>query len=457
MSSEQDDLLEALEHHKNLIDLIQEVSSKINTSFDLHTIFESTFKLLDRYFQFKHIMILLVDKVDPNQLKVTASHGYEGKGIGALVPIGKGLIGVVAKNKKLLRMSNVMQNLRYMKNSGQEGSDTVQLPGIPNSGSQLAVPLLDHDDLVGVIFIESPDIGLFDKKDEELLQMIGTQIGIAVNNADQFNMIESTNAQLQNLNENLEQKVVERTKELASQKQQIEDQHELLSDQHATLEEAQGKTQKMLEKIETLFGQQVSQEVAKELVTGEGETKSKAYEVTVMFLDIRDFTAFADSKAPEEVASFQNIVFSELLNIVREHKGITNQILGDGIMAVFGAPVVSDEHTINAVAAGKAILAKINELAEEKKIPPIRLGIGLHSGNVIAGNIGNAFRKQYSLTGSTVIIASRIEQLNKVYKSQFLVSETVYEKLDPNDPITELGAVELKGIERPIGIYQLVP
>ncbi|MCK5209288.1 MAG: GAF domain-containing protein, partial [Cyclobacteriaceae bacterium] len=381
---------------------------------------------------------------------------YNGEGIGATVPIGKGVIGMVAKNKKLLRMSNIQQNLQYIKVALEQNQSRIKLPGIPYCASQLAVPLLNHEDLVGVISIESPAVGLFDKKDEELLQMIGVQIGIAINNANQFNIIETTNAQLQDLNENQEVKVVERTKKLARQKQQIEDQHALLEEQHWFLEEEQNKTQKLLSKIETLFGQQVSIEVAKELVPSKGETKSKSYEVTVMFLDIRDFTVFADSKAPEEVAAFQNIVFGELLNIVRKYKGITNQILGDGIMAVFGAPVKSDRHIQNAVTAGYSILDKIKELATEDKIPPIRLGIGLHSGKVIAGNIGNAFRKQYSLTGSTVIIASRIEQLNKVYNSQFLVSEEVQREIKNTDyQATELGNVELKGIEQAVCIYKL--
>ncbi|MCK5278222.1 MAG: GAF domain-containing protein [Cyclobacteriaceae bacterium] len=456
MDTTNDKLLLVIEQQKNVVKIIREVSSKVNTSLDLQTIFESTFQLLDRYFQFKHIMILLVDKKVSGQLAVTASHGYNGEGIGATVPIGKGVIGMVAKNKKLLRMSNIQQNLQYIKVALEQNQSRIKLPGIPYCASQLAVPLLNHEDLVGVISIENPAVGLFDKKDEELLQMIGVQIGIAINNAKQFNIIETTNAKLQDLNENLESKVVERTKKLARQKQQIEDQHALLEEQHWYLEEEQNKTQKLLSQIEKLFGQQVSIEVAKELVTSKGETKSKSYEVTVMFLDIRDFTVFADSKAPEEVAAFQNIVFGELLNIVRKYKGITNQILGDGIMAVFGAPVKSDRHIQNAVTAGYSILDKIKELATEDKIPPIRLGIGLHSGKVIAGNIGNAFRKQYSLTGSTVIIASRIEQLNKVYNSQFLVSEEVQREIKNTDyQATELGNVELKGIEQAVCIYKL--
>ena len=457
MKAEKDSLLALIERHKNVVNIIHEVSSKVNSSLDLDTIFTSAFTLLDRYFDFKHIMILLVDEENSSQLKVAASHGYDGKGIGAIVPIGKGVIGIVAKNKKLLRMGGIRQSLTYIKAASTTEGSRISLPGIEDCASQLAVPLLIHGELIGVVSVESPNVGLFDAKDEELLKLIGVQIGIAVNNARQFNIIEMTNAQLKDLNENLELKVKERTKDLARQKDKIEAQHTLLEEQHTALEDEQSKTQKMLEKIETLFGQQVSKEIAKELVTFEGEIDSKLYEVTVMFLDIRDFTVFADSRAPEEVATFQNVVFGELLDIIRRFKGITNQILSDGIMAVFGAPVTTTDHASNAVAAGYAILNKIKELTDEGKIPPIRLGIGLNSGKVIAGNIGNASRKQYSLTGSTVIIAARIEQLNKKYHSQFLVSEEVYKALGHEDyQMIEHGEVKLKGIEEAVGIYQLV-
>ena len=240
-------------------------------------------------------------------------------------------------------------------------------------------------------------------------------------------------------------------------KLEIESQYELLTKQRDALEEEQNKTQHVLRKIETLFGQQVSKEVVKELVNTEGEIDSKLCNVTVMFLDIRDFTSFADSRLPEDVASFQNIVFGELINIVQKYKGIINQILGDGIMATFGAPVQIPSHTTDAVAAGYAMIGKIKELSDNGKIPAIRIGIGLHTGKVLAGNIGNQFRKQYSLTGSTVIVAARIEQLNKIYNSQFLISEAVYHEVkNDGHPVTFLGEIELKGFEKPENIYLLV-
>lgn len=217
------------------------------------------------------------------------------------------------------------------------------------------------------------------------------------------------------------------------------------------------KTTRMLQKIESLFGQQVSSEIASEMINSETELSSKAYDASVMFLDIRDFTLLADSREPAEVAKFQNIVFSAIIEIVEQHNGIVFQLLGDGAMTVFGAPVTDPNHQKKAVNAGFDILKKIKSLGEQKMIPEIRIGIGINSGTVLAGNVGNNSRKSYSLTGKNVIIAARIEQLNKQFESQFLVSENVYKSFDTSELVSEnLGKIKLKGIKAPIGIHKLL-
>lgn len=245
-------------------------------------------------------------------------------------------------------------------------------------------------------------------------------------------------------------------KKLTAEKEITEQQNIQLNEQHEKLVIEQDKTSKMLNKIESLFGQQVSQEVAQEMIKSETEIDSKMMDVTVMFLDIRDFTKFADAHKPDEVARFQNIVFSELIDIVTENRGIVSQILGDGIMAVFGAPVKNRNHASNAVNAGYQMVESVQRLGIEKKIPPIKIGIGLNSGKVLAGNVGNERRKFYSLTGTAVIIAARIEQLNKQFKSQFLVSGEVFQRIENKDSkVKNLGKIPLKGIESKISVYQL--
>ncbi|MDW3192988.1 MAG: adenylate/guanylate cyclase domain-containing protein [Cytophagales bacterium] len=215
------------------------------------------------------------------------------------------------------------------------------------------------------------------------------------------------------------------------------------------------KTTQMLDRVESLFGQQVSSEIARELISGAVDFGSKHYEVSILFMDIRDFTVFADSNDPSQVASFQNTVFSEIIDIVRENEGVVLQILGDGIMAVFGAPNVYRDHASKAVNSGLQIVQRTSELGRSGKIPKIRVGIGIHSGQVIAGNVGNASRNFYSLTGKNVIIAARIEQLNKVHQSQLLISSATYEALDAKPEAHDLGLTSLKGIGDEIRIYKL--
>ncbi|ANQ48098.1 adenylate/guanylate cyclase domain-containing protein [Flammeovirga sp. MY04] len=222
------------------------------------------------------------------------------------------------------------------------------------------------------------------------------------------------------------------------------------------LRQEQKVTKRLLEKIRGLFGQQISQKIAQHMISSEEEIKTTNFDASIMFLDIRDFTVFADSRAPSEVAKFQNIVFGELIEIIRKNNGVVLQLLGDGLMAVFGAPIKYDGHEKDAVKSGFEILQCINQLVEEEKIPEIKIGIGLHSGNIVAGNIGNDERKAYSLTGKNVIIAARIESLNKTYNNQFLISENIFDRMEKSEvDIEEIGDVKLKGMETPTKIFKL--
>lgn len=210
-------------------------------------------------------------------------------------------------------------------------------------------------------------------------------------------------------------------------------------------------------KIQALFGQHVSKEIANQLINEDIRgSKSDHFDATVMFVDIRDFTVFADSRSPREVGNFQNTVFSEFINIVRSHQGVVLQALGDGIMAIFGAPVRNTTHAQNGVDAGFEMLNKVKELSESGEIPEIKLGIGIHSGKVIAGEVGNDLRKFYTLSGTNVIVAARIEQLNKKFSSQFLISGNSFERVKTDEiKSTFLGKQALKGISKQVEVYQL--
>ncbi len=209
-------------------------------------------------------------------------------------------------------------------------------------------------------------------------------------------------------------------------------------------------------KVEMLFGQQVSKEIVQQLVSMKGEFQSQYMDVTVLFLDIRDFTPYTETHTPEEVIQFQNTVFSIFINIVEEHKGIINTLLGDGLMATFGAPFPIEGHCEKAVTAGLQMIREMKELSSTGLIFPTRIGIGIHTGQVVAGNIGNDIRKEFSLSGMTVIKAARLEQLNKKLGTEMLISKDVYDRINGlQSEMKSFGKLRLKGIEKPVEVFTL--
>ncbi len=210
-------------------------------------------------------------------------------------------------------------------------------------------------------------------------------------------------------------------------------------------------------KIEKLFGQQISKEIVEELIQSKYDIHSRTRFVAIMFLDIRNFSVFAQYRSPEEIIAYQNDIFSFIIEIINKHKGIVNQIVGDGIMAVFGAPIQHENDCQLAVNAALEIQEELEKRNKNKSIPYTEIGIGIHAGDVITGNVGTAERKQYSITGQAVIIAARIEQLNKDFNSSILISEKVYTCIDKKDlsPI-KYKDVAIKGYLDPIDVYRLI-
>lgn len=210
------------------------------------------------------------------------------------------------------------------------------------------------------------------------------------------------------------------------------------------------------EHIVEMFGQQVSPEVAQAMLAQNGILKAKHEKVSIMFLDIRNFTVYADKHTAEEVMEYQNAFFEVVANTVNDYNGIVNQFLGDGCMVTFGAPIPLENPSENAVKAGLSIIEKIQMMNESGTIPNTGIGIGIHTGDAVVGNIGTDSRQQYNITGNVVIQASRIEQLNKKYQSQMLISQEVMDEISaiPIDTL-QVGSVKLKGMENEMFLWKL--
>ena len=147
--------------------------------------------------------------------------------------------------------------------------------------------------------------------------------------------------------------------------------------------------------------------------------------------------------------------FAVLVDILDRHGGIVNKFLGDGFLALFGAPLEAPDAAHHAVAAAREMLAA-NERANRQTSWPLRIGIGIHFGEVVAGNIGSPRRKEYTVIGDTVNFASRLEALNKEFDSQLLISAAVRDALgEACGDAKPLGEVAIRGYDRPMTVWQL--
>ncbi|UOD34475.1 adenylate/guanylate cyclase domain-containing protein [Deferribacteraceae bacterium V6Fe1] len=186
-----------------------------------------------------------------------------------------------------------------------------------------------------------------------------------------------------------------------------------------------------------------------------GETR----EITIIFTDIRGFTTLSEGLKSEEVVYMLNQLNSPLTHAILKHKGLLDKYIGDAIMAIFNAPVNVSNHADMACKASLEmidIVRKVNEKFKSEGLPSVDIGIGINTGMATVGNIGSDVRFDYTAIGDPVNLASRLEGLNKIYKTHIIISEFVVEKLLDSYCFRLLDKVIVKGKETPVTIYQLL-
>ncbi|MEM7184334.1 MAG: adenylate/guanylate cyclase domain-containing protein [Spirochaetota bacterium] len=212
------------------------------------------------------------------------------------------------------------------------------------------------------------------------------------------------------------------------------------------------------DQIESVFGEHVSPQVVETLLEP-GKSSSELQHVCILFLDIRNFTAYSEKESPVKVVDLLNQTFSFMVPIIQKHQGIINKFLGDGFMAIFGAPIATENPEKEAVIASLELLQELQSRIASGELENISVGIGIHSGDAVTGTIGSQKRKEYTIIGDVVNLAARIEQLNKQYQSSLLVSEEVYLSLQTtsykNIPAEEIAETYVKGKEKPVRLYKL--
>ena len=205
-----------------------------------------------------------------------------------------------------------------------------------------------------------------------------------------------------------------------------------------------------------LFGQHTAPQVVEALMARAGDLPVRRQDVAVMFLDLRGFTLRSEAWAPEAVVEYLNCLFDTAISAVVAHGGVVHQLLGDGLMALFGFPTPSEDAPRHAVEAALEIVGAVDEACAAGRLAETELGIGLHAGEAVVGPVGSAAHREYKVTGDVVNVTARIEKLCKTLDARVLVSGPLYDRLGPAAPPgAALGEVPLDGRREPVSVVRL--
>jgi adenylate cyclase len=212
------------------------------------------------------------------------------------------------------------------------------------------------------------------------------------------------------------------------------------------------------ERVKDIFGRYQSTEVMRTLLEspealGLGGEQRR---ITVMFTDLRGFTALSARRSPQEVVRLLNHYFEHMVEVCQRHNGTINEIVGDGLVVFFGAPLRNPDHARDALACALAMqlaMQEVNRRSAEMGLPPLEMGIGLNSGEVVVGNIGSSLRAKYTAVGSEVNLASRIESYT--VGGQILASPAVLAEAGPGVEVRGSRQVHPKGMAGPLTLHDI--
>lgn len=216
------------------------------------------------------------------------------------------------------------------------------------------------------------------------------------------------------------------------------------------------------ERLKDTFGRFTNKAIAEKAMNGELELGGETKNATIFFSDIRSFTSMSEKLSPEDVVKFLNDYMTRMVECVNKTGGTVDKFIGDAIMAVWGAPIsgkTPQEDALNAIRAAlymRASLAEYNAIRISKGENPIRIGCGINSGSVVAGQIGSKQRMEYTCIGDTVNLASRTESLNKPFATDILITGNTYELVKDFVQVEKMLPVSVKGKEKLIDMYAVV-
>ncbi len=225
-----------------------------------------------------------------------------------------------------------------------------------------------------------------------------------------------------------------------------------MSTYKVTIEEREKK------KIKETFSRYVSSNLVEELLNSEIKLGGEKKEITILFSDIRGFTSMSEKMQPEEVVGILNEYLTEMTDTIFKNDGTLDKFIGDAVMGPFGTPAYYPDHALRAVKTAFMMKGKLNELNEKWKSQgrhTLKIGIGINTGDVIAGNMGSLKRMEYTVIGDAVNLASRLESLNKDLGTEIIISSSTYEQVKDHVKVKKFTDIKVKGKEESLTVYEV--
>ncbi len=402
-SQSRDKVLEALQRKANILSALYEMSKTLGSVFDLEAIFAKATDVIFRSTPADRVVALLAEgngSENPEDVKLNPiamrARDESLNNHARKLSIGRTITRKVMKDRVALLSQDAASDEEFA------GVDSIVSQGVR---STICAPLVGESRVHGAIYADRLDpFAAFKPDDLELISAVAAQTAIAVENARAHERLAREEVARANYSRFLPEYVVKQ----------------------------------MLENPDSFKLGGVSQTI------------------TILFADIRGFTSISEHSAPEKIVSLLNRYFSAMTDIIFAHGGTLDKYLGDGLMALFGAPTTSPEDASNALNAAVAMqrrLLGINAELRQEGLSEVGVGIGLHTGEVIVGYIGSERRSEYTAIGDAVNTASRLESNAK--GGQILISDATAKsarsryKLQPRDPIT------VKNREQPVGLWEV--
>ena len=372
--------------------LVQVAKAMLQTD-DLNSLLETVMDMIFRYLPVERGLIILFDEQGNPVPKLTK---FLDDAEQQDIPISRTMLKMVAEQQVALMTSNALEDARLL------GGKSIAIHGIR---SAMCVPLWNRNRVIGAVQVDSRiHIGRFTEEDLDLITALANFAAVAIERAQ--------------LNEKFEQE------------------------------------QKIRSRMERYHSPAVVDEIVKGVIST-NEAEIRAADVSILFADISGFTTVSETQKPEEVAEFLSHFFSCAVESIFAYGGTLDKFIGDAVMAFFGAPIPQEDHADRAVLTGlmlQRLVGEWNAEREKQSLPAVRIRVGINSGPAVVGNVGTEKRVDYTVLGSAVNIASRLES-GVAKPGQLVISQNTLDRIVGSFQTESLGEFALKGLQQKMPVY----